>query len=160
LEDISAGAPEHVARVDDMALIDVPADDRGPRCINCYSVDVERFDAIDGYKFELDPSRLVYSLQWKHKGHPPDLHLAFVQELPEQWIGAASLALLGALRRWAPHAINWARCRTSCRFSTPLKRLWLARLRGGINCPLDGAMTGPRGRSPDVRAPCGPVSTC
>jgi hypothetical protein len=86
----------------------MPADDRGPRCINCYSVDVERFDAIDGYEFKLDPSRLVYSLQWQHKGHPPDLHLALVQETPEQWVNAASLVLLSALRRRAPEAINWS----------------------------------------------------
>jgi len=30
-----------------------------------------------------------------------------VQELPEQWINADNLVLLGALRRWAPHAIDW-----------------------------------------------------
>jgi hypothetical protein len=46
----------------------MPADDRGPRCINCYSVDVERFDAIDGHKFKLDPAGLIYSLQWLHNG--------------------------------------------------------------------------------------------
>jgi len=96
-----------VVRLGDVALIDVPADDRGPRCINCYSIDVERFDAIDGEKFEVNPQHLIYSLQWKHKGHPPDLHLALVRELPEQWVSAASLVLLGALRRWPPHAIGW-----------------------------------------------------
>jgi hypothetical protein len=86
----------------------MPADDRGPRCINCYSVDVERFDAIDGYEFKLDLSRLVYSLQWTHKARPPDLHLSLVQDLPEQWINAANLVLLSALRRRAPQAINWS----------------------------------------------------
>jgi hypothetical protein len=30
-----------VARVDDIALVDMPADDRGPRCINCYFFKVE-----------------------------------------------------------------------------------------------------------------------
>ena len=96
-----------VVRLGDVALIDVPADDRGPRCINCYSIDVERFDAIHGEKFEVNPQHLIYSRQWKHKGYPPDLHLTLVQELPEQWVSAASLVLLGALRRWAPHAIDW-----------------------------------------------------
>jgi len=78
------------------------------KAMNCYSVDVERFDAIDGEKFEIGPQRLVYSLQWQHKAEPPDLHLALVQDLPEQWVSAACLVLLGALRRWAPQAINWA----------------------------------------------------
>jgi hypothetical protein len=87
---------------------DHPADARGPRSINCYAVEIEQFDAIDGCKFKLDPSRLVYSLQWQHNAHPPDFHLALVQELPEQWINAANLVLLGALRRGAPQAINWS----------------------------------------------------
>jgi hypothetical protein len=97
-----------VVRVgDDIALVDLPADDCGPRCINCYAIEVDRFDAIDGVKFKLDQAGLIYSLQWKHNGHPPDLHLAFVQEVPAQWVNAASLTLLSALRRWAPQAIDW-----------------------------------------------------
>jgi len=44
----------------------------------------------------------------QHNAHPPDLHLALVQDLPEQWINAASLTLLSALRRRAPQAIDWA----------------------------------------------------
>jgi hypothetical protein len=56
--------PGRVARIgDDHALVDIAADDRGPRCINCCSVDVQKFDAVDGYKFNLVPSRLVYPLQ-------------------------------------------------------------------------------------------------
>jgi hypothetical protein len=62
--------------------------------------------AADGAAIKLDPSRLVYSLQWKHNAHPPDLHLSLLQELPEQWINAASLTLLSALRRRAPQAID------------------------------------------------------
>jgi hypothetical protein len=62
----------------------------------------------EGKRFKIDPRRLLYSLQWLHNGTPPDLHLAFVQDLPEQWIGAANLVLLGALRRRAPEAIDWA----------------------------------------------------
>jgi len=30
-----------------------------------------------------------------------------VQQLPEQWISAANLTLLSALRRCAPEAIDW-----------------------------------------------------
>jgi hypothetical protein len=30
------------------------------------------------------------------------------QDLPEQWINAANLTLRAALRRHAPHAINWS----------------------------------------------------
>jgi hypothetical protein len=86
---------------DDIALVDIPADDRSPRCINCYSVDVERFDAIDGHKFKLDPAGLIYAQ--RH-----DLHLALVRDVPEQWVNAASLTLLSALRRWAPHSIDWS----------------------------------------------------
>jgi len=99
-----------VVRVgDDVALVEMPADENGPRCINCYAVEIEPLDAVDGIKFKIDPQRLVYSLQWKHNAHPPDLHLALVQEsLPEQWINAAALTLLSALRRGAPQAIDWS----------------------------------------------------
>ena len=41
------------------------------------------------------------------QGPPAGFHLSLVQELPEQWINAANLVLLGALRRLAPQAINW-----------------------------------------------------
>jgi hypothetical protein len=43
------------ARWGDIALVDLPADDSGPRCIDCYTVEVERFDIIDGKKFKIDP---------------------------------------------------------------------------------------------------------
>jgi hypothetical protein len=94
-------------RVGDVALVDLPASDSGPRCINCYSVEVDGFDAIGGYKFKLDPQCLLYSLQWLHNGTPPDLHLALAQELPAQWVNASNLTLLSALRRGAPQAIHW-----------------------------------------------------
>jgi hypothetical protein len=98
-----------MARVgDDVALVDVPADDSGPRCINCYSVEVERFDVIDGRKFKIDPERLVYSLQWKHKGEPPDLDLALIQPGADHWVNNANLTPLGELRHRAPDAIDWA----------------------------------------------------
>jgi hypothetical protein len=73
-----------MARVADIVLLDHQAGATGPRCINCYSVELERFDAIDGTKFKLDQSRLVYSLQWKHNAHPPDFELVLVQDGPQQ----------------------------------------------------------------------------
>jgi hypothetical protein len=49
----------------------------GPRSINCYFVEVEDAAALgaDGKKFKIDPRRLLYSLQWRHNGTPPDLYL-------------------------------------------------------------------------------------
>jgi hypothetical protein len=52
-------------------------------------------------------ARLVYSLCWLHKAEPPDFHLSLVQDRPEQWVNIANLTLLSALRRRAPHAIDW-----------------------------------------------------
>jgi hypothetical protein len=87
-------------RVDDIELIDMPADDTGPRCINCYLVEVEDFTAAapsgEGKKFKIDPQRLLYSLQWKHDGTPPDLHLQLVRD-PQQWFDMVSLTLLAEL---------------------------------------------------------------
>jgi len=60
-------------------------------------------------KFKIDPERLLYSLRWKHKGEPPDLELALIQDEPAGWVNAANLTLLGELRRRAPEAIDWAR---------------------------------------------------
>jgi hypothetical protein len=42
----------------DIALVDLPADEGGPRCINYYSVAEKRFDAIDGKKFKIAPEEL------------------------------------------------------------------------------------------------------
>jgi hypothetical protein len=81
-----------MARVgSDIALVDMAADDSGPRSINCYSVERERFDGIDGCKFKLDPQRLIYSLQWQHKAEPPDFELVLMQQdaaLWERWLSA------------------------------------------------------------------------
>jgi hypothetical protein len=33
---------------------------------------------------------------------------SLARELPDQWVNAANLTLLGALRRWAPQAIDWS----------------------------------------------------
>jgi hypothetical protein len=94
-----------------IALVDMPGDYSGPRCINCDAVDVERFDGIDGCKFKLDPARLVYSLRWLHKAAPPDYELVLLRdtELWERWVNGANLLLLAELRRRAPHAIDGRR---------------------------------------------------
>jgi hypothetical protein len=85
----------------------------GRASINCYLVEVPDFTAAalggaDAKRFKIDPQRLLYSLQWKHNCTPPDFHLSLVQDLPEQWVSAADLVLLGELRRRAPEAIDWA----------------------------------------------------
>jgi hypothetical protein len=99
-----------MARVDDVVLIDHPANASGPRSINSYLVEVQDFTAAalggEGKKFKLDPQRILFSLQWLHNATPPDLHLSVAQD--EQWVSAVSLLLLGALRRCAPQAIDWA----------------------------------------------------
>jgi hypothetical protein len=60
-----------LARVDDISLIDMPADATKPRSINCYFAEVENAAAIgaDGKKFKIEPQRLLYSLQWKAQRH-------------------------------------------------------------------------------------------
>jgi hypothetical protein len=65
----------------------------------------KRLDGIEASINEL--YKKIYSLQWQHNAHPPDFHLSLVQALPEQWINAANLTLLAALRRSAPQAIDW-----------------------------------------------------
>jgi hypothetical protein len=44
-----------------------------------------------------------------HNAEPPDFDLVLVQDGPVGWVNAASLTLLGELRRRAPHAIDWGR---------------------------------------------------
>src|SRR5215831_21068616 len=68
-----------IVRVNDVVLIDQPADDAGPRCINCYLVQGEK-------AFKFDPTRLLYSLQWQHNAIPPDFLLVVGRD-PRQWFG-------------------------------------------------------------------------
>jgi hypothetical protein len=96
-----------MARLGDIVLLDHPADASGPRSINCYQIAEH---SADGTAFKLDPARLVYSLRWLHNATPPDFELVLMQqdaELWERWLSAASLILLGELRRRAPEAIDW-----------------------------------------------------
>jgi hypothetical protein len=90
-----------MAQVDDIVVLDYPADVTGPRSINVYRVDVQDFAAIDGMKFKIDPQRLLYSLQWQHNGTPPDLHLQLVRD-PATWFDIVGTRLLGALTRHDP----------------------------------------------------------
>jgi hypothetical protein len=85
--------------------LEKPADDRLPKRIDAYEV-VEH--SASGATFRLDPQRLLYSLQWKHNAHPPDYEMVLIQDGPAGWVNIANLTLLGALRRRAPEAIDWA----------------------------------------------------
>jgi hypothetical protein len=44
------------------------------------------------------PAGLLYSLQWKHNGTSPDLHLQLVRD-PQRWFDMVSVTLLAALSR-------------------------------------------------------------
>jgi hypothetical protein len=94
-----------MARLGDVVLLQKPADDQSPQRIDCYEV-VER--SARGAALKLDPARLVYSLRWKHNAEPPDYEMVLIQEEPVGWVNTANLVLLGALRRWAPEAVDWA----------------------------------------------------
>ena len=94
-----------MARVDDIVLLDYPADVTGPRSINVYRVDLQDFAAVSGRKFKIDPRRLLYSLQWQHNGKPPDLHLQLVRD-PATWFDIVGTRLLGALNRHDPQVCN------------------------------------------------------
>jgi hypothetical protein len=91
--------------IGDDALLEKPADDCGPKRIDCYQV-VEH--SATGAAFRLDPARLIYSPRWKHNAHPTDFEMVLVQNEPTGWVNTANLVLLGELRRRAPEAIDWA----------------------------------------------------
>jgi hypothetical protein len=55
----------------------------------------------EGKKFKIDPQRLLYSLQWKHNGSPPDFHLQLVRD-PQLWFDFVATMLLGELKRHDP----------------------------------------------------------
>jgi hypothetical protein len=100
-------------RVDDVLLVDFPADDTGPRSINCYFVEVQDFaDLPNGKKFKIDPRCLFYSLQWKHNGIPPDFHLALVKN-PQLWFDFVTTMLFDALNRHDPHLFDTLRAAAS-----------------------------------------------
>jgi hypothetical protein len=124
-----------MARVGDIVLLHHPADATGPRSINAYLVEVEDAAALgaDGKKFKIEPARLVYSLRWLHKAEPPDFELVLMQDKPRQWVNAANLRCSPSCATGRPRRSTEALCRTSCDCSTPSKRRWKARSRGGID---------------------------
>ena len=67
-------------RVGDIVLFDHPADDSGPRTINCYVYPVECFDVVPGKEFKVELKRLLYSLQRLRKAIPPDFDLQLVRD--------------------------------------------------------------------------------
>lgn len=94
-----------MARLDGVALLEKPADNRAPKRIDCYQVAEHNGG---GGAFKLDPARLMYSLRWKHNAQPPDFELMLLQDRPQDWVNTANLVLLAELRRRAPRAIDWA----------------------------------------------------
>jgi hypothetical protein len=88
----------------------------GPHCINCYLVEVQDFAAAapggEGKKFDLEPQRLLYSLQWPHNRTPPDLHLQLVRD-PQLWFDMVSLTLLAELNRRDPQLRDRLRASTA-----------------------------------------------
>jgi hypothetical protein len=97
-----------MVRIDDVALLEKPADNQSPKRIDCYQV-AKR--SSNGAAFKLDPARLVYSLQWQHNAYPPDFELMLLQDEPQQWVNTANLTLLAELRRQAAHAVDWSQLR-------------------------------------------------
>jgi hypothetical protein len=101
-EDDALSPDWRIVRLGDATLLEKPADDRSPKRIDCYQVTEH---SADGSTFKVDPARLIYSLRWLYNAEPPDFELVLVQD--GDWVSASSLVLLAALRRRAPHAIDW-----------------------------------------------------
>jgi hypothetical protein len=84
--------------------------------INCYLVEGADFTTAafdtDGKKFRFVPQRLLYPLQWKHNGTPPDLHLQLVSD-PQQWFDMVSLTPLAELTRHDPQLRDRLRAATA-----------------------------------------------
>jgi hypothetical protein len=95
-----------MARINDIVLLDHPADATGPRSISAYLVEVQDFTAAaptgEGKKFRIDPRRLLYSLHWKHNATPPDFNLQLVRD-PQLWFDFVATMLLGELKRHDPN---------------------------------------------------------
>ena len=93
-----------MARISDLALIDMPHDDAAPRSINVY-FGLEAQHMGLGKRLKIDPSRLLYALRWLHKGDPPDLDLTFAPPFarqPDVWFPYVTAVLLGRLQEADP----------------------------------------------------------
>jgi predicted DNA-binding protein len=56
---------------------------------------------LNAKRFKVGPDRLLYSLQWKRNGTPPDLHLQLVRD-PQRWFDFVATLLLAALSKHDP----------------------------------------------------------
>jgi hypothetical protein len=75
--------------------------------LNAYFIELKYLDAIDARSSSSIRS-ILFSLQWKHNGSPPDFEMVQIQDEPVGWVNTANLTLLAELRRRAPEAIDWA----------------------------------------------------
>jgi hypothetical protein len=68
---VAAGVAQHVARVDDIALIEHSGRPQRPRSINCYFIGVEDAAALgaDAKKFRIDPQHLFYFVAMAAQRH-------------------------------------------------------------------------------------------
>jgi hypothetical protein len=72
-----------VARVDDIALVEMPTGETG-RGKSMHFIELKNFDAIDRKEFKLEPQRMLYALRWLHNGSPPDFKSTLLGE-SQRW---------------------------------------------------------------------------
>jgi hypothetical protein len=89
-----------VARVDDIALVEMPTGETG-RGKSMHFIELKNFDAIDRKEFKLEPQRMLSALRWLHNGSPPDFESTLLGESQRWFAGAANL-LLEELKRHDP----------------------------------------------------------
>jgi hypothetical protein len=93
-----------MVRVDDIALVDQPANTSRPRRIDCYRVEREK-------TFKLDLARVLFSLRYQHNAVPPDFELFLFRD-PGQWFELVTALLLGELSHRQPHLFDKLRAAT------------------------------------------------
>jgi hypothetical protein len=93
-----------MARVQDIVLVDHPADEKAPRLICVYQVDL--LDAQpplgEGKQFKFEPQCMLFAYQWLHKAEPADFRLVLMKD-PTAWFGYVTALLLAALNLARPH---------------------------------------------------------
>jgi hypothetical protein len=96
------------ARVGNILLLEKPSDQQSRRRIDCYSIDVEDFDAarelwkVVGFKYKIAPQRILFRISYQHNANPPDLKLKVLQD-PSLWFDRVGIDLLGELCQCEPH---------------------------------------------------------
>jgi hypothetical protein len=94
-----------MAHIDDVVLLEKPADDRSPKRIDCYLI----AEFAGGEKFfKLDPQHKLFSLQYERRGLPPDFLLVLKRD-PRLWFGTVAISLFGELHRRKPHLFDQLR---------------------------------------------------